>query len=389
MTRLFLAVFTLLVPAAATATCPAASGYSFAWANQAAATLSYGSTYSYTAATSGGATRAFSVAIAQNGLSSTQGGGVQLPAIGTLITGADAAKRDLVLGGIFSGRTTSLPSGTRVITVTFTFAAPIRDFAMTLHDIDFQSNQYRDWMSVTGANGATSYAPTLSASWGNGNGGGVARTASGSSVTFGPGSTPMALTADQAVGSGQSANNSDDGIVSASFAQPVTSVTLRYGNAPYGSGETTTGQQAIGIAGIAFCPLPDVTVVKTSAPIAGPLGAYNLPVSDVTYTLTVTNSGGSPVDAGTIALVDALPAEVTFRNTVLDAGSGSPFALAAGSSGVTLTNASPSYSNDGGATWTYTPTAGYDGNVRAVRITPAGQMAANSSFSVTFVARVK
>ena len=386
MTRL-IALLALVAPASAMATCPAANQYGFAYADQAAATLSYGASYGYTATTPGGASRAFTVAIAQNGMSSTQVNGAQMPAIGTLITGADATRRDLVLGGTFSARTVTLGSGTRVVTVTFTFAQPIRDFAVTLHDIDFTANQYRDWVQFTGANGAASYTPVLSASWGNGNASGVPRTASGSSVTFGPVATPAVVAANEAAGVSASGNNSDTGIVSASFAQPVTSVTLRYGNAPLSAGETTTGQQAIGIAGISFCPMPDVTVAKTSAPVAGSLGAYNLPGSEVVYTLTVTNNGGSPVDAGSIVLTDVLPATVDFRNTTQDAGT--PFAIAAGSSGMTLTAGSPAYSNDGGATWSYTPASGYDATVRAIRVTPSGQMAANSSFAISFVARVK
>lgn len=368
----------LAAAAPAAATCPAANAYGFSFANQPATTLSYGSTYSYTATTSSGATRPFTAAIAQNGLASTQGNNIQLPAIGTLITGADATRRDLVVGGAFSGRTVSLSSGARVITVTFTFAQPIRDFAMTLHDIDYQQNQYRDWIAVTGANGGNAYVPVLTSPWGNGNGAGVARTATSSSVTFG--------SAEQAVGTGQSDNNSDTGAISASFAQPVTSVTLQYGNAPFTSGESATGQQAIGIAGISFCPMPAIAVAKTSAPAGGALGAFNLPANDVAYTLTVTNTGGSPVDAGTIVLTDLLPPQVTFRNVPLDAGT--PFAIAAGGSGVTLTGASPAYSTDGGASWGYAPAAGYDAGVKAVRITPSGQMAPNSSFAVTFVARV-
>ena len=134
--------------------------------------------------------------------------------------------------------------------------------------------------------------------------------------------------------------------------------------------------------------MPQITVAKTSAPIAGAFGAYNLPGNDVMYTLTVTNSGGSPVDASSIVLADVLPAGVTFRNTVLDAPSGTPFSINPGSSGVSLSSGSPAYSNNGGSTYAYTPAAGYDANVKAVRVTPTGTMAANSSFSISFVARI-
>lgn len=382
-----LALTLLMLPAPALASCPAANSYSFAFANEAAATLAYGGSYTYTATTSGGATRTFSTAIAQNGLTSTTGNGQQLPNIGTLITGADATRRDLVLGGTFGGRTIDINSGTRVITVTFTFAQPIRDLALTLHDIDFSSNQYRDWLQVAGVGNGVTYTPAMSSPAGNANASGAARTATGSSLSFGPAATPVILTQAQAAGVSTSNNNSADGQVDVSFAQPVTSVTIRYGNAPLTGTETNSGQQAIGIAGLSFCPMPAVTVAKSSAPVAGSYGAFNLPGEDVTYTLTVTNTGGSPVDAGAIVLTDLLPAGVTFKNVA--GPNGTPFTLAAGSSGVTLASGGASYSGDGGASWSYAPTAGYDTGVKGVRVVPSGAMAPNSSFAVSFVARVK
>ncbi len=376
-----------LLPAPAAASCAAANQYGFAFANQAAATLSYGTTYSYTAVTSGGATIGFTAAIAQNGLTGTAINGTQMPAISTLITGADATRADLVLGGTFGSRTADLSSGTRAITVTFTFAQPIRDLAIVLHDIDFATNQYRDWLQVTGVGAGVTYTPAMSSPPGNSNATGGTRSATGSSVTYGPGATPIVLTQQQAAGSGISGNNSADGEVDISFPQPVTVVTVRYGNAPLVAGETATGQQAIGIAGLSFCPMPAITVAKSSAPIAGTYGAYDLPGEDVTYTLTVVNSGGSPVDAGAIVLTDLLPAGVTFRNVAT--GNGTPFTLAAGASGVTLASGGATYSGDGGATWTYAPASGYDPGVKGVRVVPSGAMAANSSFAVSFVARVK
>ena len=379
-----------LIPAApAYADCPATNQYSFLFANRAAASLAYGSTYSYTASTTGGASQSFTTTIVQNGMSSTSVNGTALPAIGTLITGPDATKNDLVVGGTFSGRATDIASGTRTATVTFTFATPVRDFTITVHDIDFAANQYRDWLMITGTAAATTYTPGMVTPWGNSNATGGMRTNAGSSATLGPSTTPVTITATQAVGSGASGNNSDTGTVTASFAQPVTSVTVRYANAPLTSGETTTGQQGMGIQGFSYCPMPQLTLVKTSAPVSGALGAYNLPGQDVRYTFTVTNSGGSPVDAASIILADVLPANFTFRNAVLDAPSGLPFELSAGSSSVSLAIGSGTYSNNGGSTYAYTPASGYDGAVNAIRVTPSGSMAANSSFSVSFVGRIK
>ena len=384
--RFLLALLAVLLPVQAEAACAAAAQYNFAFSSRPAATLAYGSAYTYTATTSGGASQNFTVALAQNGMTSTVVSSTTLPAISTLVTGSNASLRDLVVGGIFSARTADITSNTRVATVTFTFTTAIRDFTMTVHDVDWATGQYRDWLQITGTSSAGTYTGVMSSPPGNGNATGQVRTASGSSVTYGPVTSPVTVTASQAVGVDAAGNNSDDGNVTVSFAQPVTSVTLRYGNAPLIKGQSGTGQQGIGIAGISFCPMPQISVAKTSAPIAGTLPAFNIPGNDVTYTLTVTNTGASPVDASSIVLTDVLPANVTFRNTAL---SGSiPFAISAGSSGVTLATGSPAYSNNGGSTYAYAPAAGYDSNVKAVRITPSGTMAANSSFSISFVARI-
>ena len=389
MKTLVLGVLILLGAAqpALAGSCDAANTYSFLYANQPAATLAYGSTYNYTATSGSGATRAFSVAIAQNGLTSTTAGGVQMPAISTLITGPDATKLDLVLGGTFGGRTTSLTGTTNVVSVTFTFAQPIRDFSMTAHDIDFNSDQFRDWVQVTGSNGATTYNPVITTPWGTGNDGVLPKTTANSSLTVGATPSPLSLSVAQTGGTSASNNNSDTGTFYASFAQPVTSVTFKYGNYPLTSGEKNTGQQATGIAGISFCPMPSLTATKSSSPASGTYGAFNIPGNDVVYSLSVINSGGSPVDASTIVLSDLLPASTTFRNSAFDGTTSLPFKLTT-SGGTTLTAAGLSYSRTGDATFTYTPVAGYDPLVDGVMIVPSGQLAANSTVTVQFVARV-
>ena len=199
--------------------------------------------------------------------------------------------------------------------------------------------------------------------------------------------TPLSLSSSQIGGSGTSGNNSDTGTITASFAQPVTSVTFKYGNYPLTSGETVTGQQAIGIAGISFCPMPAIALTKTSAPATGLYGAFNIPGNDVVYTLTVTNSGGSPVDASSIVLVDTLPANVVFRNAAFDGTTTLPVKVVS-SGGTSLSSANITYSKTGDATYTYTPATGYDPLVDAVRIAPTGELAANSTFQVQLIARI-
>lgn len=387
--RHLLAILLLLASVPAQAVCDANNTYRFAFTS--AAAMNYANTYNYTASNPLGATRGFTVRFTTNGLSSNVVNSQALPRIGNLIT-TGAGANTLVVGGVFSGRTANITSNTRVITIIFTFTQPVRDFTFTVHDADYTIDQYRDWIYISGSNGAATYTPSLTTPNGTNNGAGP-RSSGTSSLTLGPATTPFNITTHQGVGTGASDNNNvDTGDVVASFAQPVTSITMRYGNYPYqGGSDNSTGQQGMGISALAFCPMPALAITKTSAPYAtsGP-DRFNAPGSDVAYALTVTNSGGSPVDVGSLVLTDVLPANMTFYNGDYDPampGSG-PFQLTGGGSGVTLPAGGRAYSNNGGATYAYTPAAGYDANVDAVRLTPSGSMAANSSFTIRFRARV-
>ena len=147
----------------------------------------------------------------------------------------------------------------------------------------------------------------------------------------------------------------------------------------------------MGVSTVSFCPMPAVAVAKTSAPYATSGAArFNAPGADVAYALVVTNSGGSPVDLASLALTDTLPANVTFYNGDYDAASPGmgPFQIVAGSSGLTLPSGSAAYSQNG-ATYGYVPASGYDPSVRAVRVSPTGSLAANSSVTIRFRAQVK
>ncbi|MBV9930029.1 MAG: hypothetical protein JO013_03695 [Alphaproteobacteria bacterium] len=373
------ALATAVAAPAEAGTCSAANTYNFAFNSVAAQTLNYANSYTYTATTSGGASQNFTVSFATNGLSSSTvnpgSGNVQMPAIGGLITGVGTGNT-LNVGGTFSSRTDTAFT-LRTIKIVFTFATPIRDMTLKVHDIDYSSNQYRDWLMVQGANGASTYTPTLSA-------GGTTPT-----LVIGPNATYPSLTAGQALGTATNGNtNSNGGDVNVSFTQPVTSVTVSYGNYPYTTGENTTGQQAIGISTIAFCPMPNVTTTKTSAPLATTgTNRFGVPGSDIIYTITVTNSGASPVDAASIVLTDPLPSQATFYNGAFSPGT-DPFLLTPNSSGVTLAAANVSYSSNG-TTYGYTPTSGYDANVKAVKFQPQGTMAANSSFSIQYRVQIK
>lgn len=389
---LFAALPLLLASMPAQAACDASNTYSFAFASVANSSLSYGSTYTYTATNPLGATRAFTFRALNYGLSSIQVNSDNMPQISSDLTSGTGGKT-FQLGGVFPSRTASITSNTRTIRLTITFPVAVRDIIINSHDLDFTSNQFRDWLHVTGTDGTSIFAPVLSAPAGNNNGAG-ARTATGSSVNFGADNAPYVLTSNEGVGISTSADVAvTTGDVAISFPQPVTSVTISYGNFPLQSGESATGQQRVGISQVRFCPMPAIAVAKTSAPYittAGSPDRFNAPGSDVAYTLTVTNSGGSPVDLSSLVLTDVLPANMTFYNGDYNSSSPGmgPFELVAGSSGVTLPAGGRAYSNNNGSTYAYTPGAGYDANVDAVRLTPSGSMAANSSFTIRFRARI-
>ena len=386
------AISLLLQASPAHASCDASNTYSFAFASVADASLTYGNTYTYTATNPLGATRSFTFRAVNNGLSSIQVNGENMPQISSDVTSSTGGKT-FQLGGVFPSRTASITSNTRTVRLTIAFTAPVRDIIINTHDLDFTNNQFRDWLHVTGSDGSSSFVPALSAPAGNNNGTGP-RTATGSSVNFGADDAPYVLTSNEGVGTSTSADTGvTTGDVVISFPQPVTSITISYGNFPLQSGESSTGQQRVGISQVRFCPMPAIAVTKTSAPYittAGSPDRFNAPGSDVVYTLTVTNSGGSPVDAASLVLTDVLPSSMTFYNGDFDPavpGTG-PFQLTAGTSGVSLSASGRAYSNNGGSTYAYSPASGYDANVNALRLTPSGSMAANSTFTIRFRARI-
>ena len=369
------------------AVCPVANQYSFLFNSQAAATLDYATTYSYTATNPSAQSLNFTVGFVTNGLSSSIIAGAQMPAISTLINN-DNASRFLVIGGIFAGRTADVSVNNRVVVTTFTFPTPVRDVTITTSDIDLTANQFRDWYMAVGRNGASTYIPAIVTPFGQANNTGPFTNAS-SSLTLGPVATPFAVTSAQGVGTGPSSNTNNTGDITLSFVQPVTSVEVRYGNYPLQTGETATGQQGIGIMGVSFCPMPIISMTKSSAPVAitGD-NRFNIPSADVDYTLTITNSGGSPVDLNTTSISDLLPAQVTFFNGDIDPVTAGiqNFVFTPGTSGLTLASGNISYFN--GANASITPAAGYDPLVRSVRWVPQGTMAAKATATIRFRTRI-
>jgi uncharacterized repeat protein (TIGR01451 family) len=376
------------------AVCPAANQFNFTFATATAATLNYANTFSYTATNGLGQSQAIGVSFISNGTTSTIVGGQQMPAITTLINDGGTVNRNLVIGAIFAGRTANVALNNRIVAAVFTFPTPVRDFSVQVNDVDFTTNQFRDWLMVTGTNGSLSYVPTLTTPFGQSNATGGTRTSASSSQALGATTTPVTITNAQSVGTGASGNNANTGTLTASFIEPVTRIEVRYGNYPLQAGETATGQQAVGIQAISFCPMPQLTFAKASAPFITSTtdpARFNTPGSDVIYSLTLTNSNSSPVDLNQVIVTDPLPPQVTFFNGDIDGGGPltTNFEFIPGTSGLTFAPANLTYSNNGGTSYSFIPATGYDPNVNAIRLNPQGIMAANSSFTLRFRARIK
>jgi uncharacterized repeat protein (TIGR01451 family) len=382
------------VSGSAFAACPANNRFAFNFATLPAQQLDYATSYTATISNPRGQSQTIGLAFSTFNLVSNQVSGLTMPQISNFINDGGTINNNLIVGGTFSGRTNDVSANSRVAVVRFTFATPIRDFTVQVNDVDFLADQFRDWIQINGINGASSFDPSITTPHGNNNTPTGPKSAANSTLLLGATSSPLSLTVRQAGGLSANPNNANGGTLTAVFAAPVTEVQVRYGNFPLSSGETVTGQQAIGIQSISYCPMPQLTVTKSSTPLssaAADPNRFNIPDADVVYAVTVSNSDTSPVDLNALVLTDVLPPAITFRNSDFDdAGPvATNFEFVPGATGLTMASSDIAFSNNGGSSYGYAPAAGYDAAINAIRLNPKGQMAANSSFTVRFRARIK
>ncbi len=153
---------------------------------------------------------------------------------------------------------------------------------------------------------------------------------------------------------------------------------------------------------------PALAAVKSSVTLSDPYnGGSNpkaIPGAFVLYTIVVTNSGLGRIDADTVLVLDALAASTGLRVGDIGAPGSGPVSFVDGSpasgltySFVSLASAADdvSFSNDGGATFSYVPlpdAGGVDEAVTHIRIEPSGSMngsgGGNPSFTVSFRVRI-
>jgi fimbrial isopeptide formation D2 family protein len=166
------------------------------------------------------------------------------------------------------------------------------------------------------------------------------------------------------------------------------------------SAQAQFGTAATATVGATFqvLAITPLTVTKVSAPKSDPVnGATNpklIPGGIVAYAIAITNPNAFALTADSVVVTDPTPAALQFYVGNISGASGGPVKLTDGATPSSLTYSyaglasatdDVEFSNDNGATWTYTPIAnaqGADPLVTNVRIKPKGTMAANSSFTL-------
>lgn len=149
-------------------------------------------------------------------------------------------------------------------------------------------------------------------------------------------------------------------------------------------------------ASVDIVPLgtPNLTIDKTAEVLQDPINGTSdpkaIPGATINYIVETTNSGSGGADTDTFKVIDQIPANTFLFVTDYNATTPGPvqFTDGAVASGLIYsftalddTNDDVEFSDDGGATWDYEPTAnteGVDPTVTHIRINPKGTLA-NSS----------
>jgi uncharacterized repeat protein (TIGR01451 family) len=273
------------------------------------------------------------------------------------------------------------------VTLTISFSEAVSNVAFTLTDVDQAS--WDDFVEVFYDIGA-GYVNAKTGSFVTS----IGSAAAADDETFGDGWEGVA----------SAASTSTDGNIAFNFGSlAVTAVRIVYfsGNDAGGGGFDPGGQQ-LGVGNVTFNKIPpNLSVSKTVVVSSLSSSAYAVPGSDVVYTISAQNLGNGSVDNNSIILIDRLPSQLTFYNADMDGAgpaTGPVYFTQAAGTGLTFTPATDlRYSNAVAppatfAACAYTPSPGYDANVRHVCLNPKGVMAGGAplkSFSVSFRAQIK
>jgi uncharacterized repeat protein (TIGR01451 family) len=166
-----------------------------------------------------------------------------------------------------------------------------------LFDVDFGSGSFADKVTVTGTFNGSPVSATLTNGVSN------------------------YVTGNIAIGNASATDTTANGNVVVTFASPVDTVTITYGN--HSTAPADPGNQWMSIHDITMCrPQTSLSVTKISNVVSDGVSATNpkaVPTAIVRYCILVSNSGSAT--ATNIAVADAIPATVTYIAGTLSSGS--------------------------------------------------------------------
>lgn len=297
--------------------------------------------------------------------------GGQTPRTGNAITGGYSPAQNVLIQAV------NMANRSQVASTVITLPAAVSGAQFRIFDVDYNENQFADRVRVVGSLGGVPVMPTLT----NG--------------------TSNYVIGNEAFGDVVTDDNRSGANVVVTFTSAIDKITVEYGN--WSDAPSDPGQQAIALHDILMCaPGADLAVSKSSA-IAGDAAlAYNVPGTDVIYTITVANNGPAALTGNSLFLVDPLPPQTTFFFGDADGNGPGTQAVNFANSGSGLTwNYGTDVRFSNGSTTptslaqcTYTPTSQLDTNVKYICINPKGVMAGKTgsttpSFGISFRTRVK
>ncbi len=256
-----------------------------------------------------------------------------------------------------------------VVELRITLPRAFNGVQFTIFDIDFFANQFSDRVEIVGTFGGNQVTPVLT----NGN--------------------ANYVEGNVAIGDTLSADNEAFGNVVVTFDDPVDTIVIRYGN--HTTAPANPGQQGISLHDLIFCdPFAALSVTKVSSLISDPVNLTAnpkaIPGALVEYLISVSNAGTAATDVNSVVVIDNGPADAKLCQ--INRAGGPVVFSDPGGSGLTYTFTAIGsttdgidFSNDGGATWTYVPSAdaqGCDPAVTSFRLRPGGGFAAGRSIAL-------
>ena len=203
------------------------------------------------------------------------------PVINGTLTGGFAGEV-----GLFQNMNNDTTAQAATTVITLPTAVPGLQFR--IFDIDFASGSYADRLTVTGSFNGSSVTPTLT--------NGISNYVAG----------------NVAIGDAGATDTTANGTVVVTFASPVDTVTVRYGN--HTTAPANPGNQYMSIHDITICnPVTNLSVTKVSTVVSDGVSVTNpkaVPSAILRYCILVSNSGSAT--AANIAIGDAIPATVTY-----------------------------------------------------------------------------